>query len=79
LKIKWKGVQPFPLEMGILLQRSMSDRGRVRLGGIHYTTLVAMVEDARTESSDFSTMDVLDDETIRVSGSQTGDVQLDVR
>lgn len=41
---------------------------RLRFGGIHYTTLGTMVEDARQESSGFSTMDVLDDETIRVSG-----------
>jgi len=38
------------------------------ISGIHYTTLVAMVEGAGPESSGYSLVDVHDDETIRVTG-----------
>lgn len=39
-----------------------------QIAGIHYTTLVAMVEGAGPENSGFSTLDVLDDGTIRLAG-----------
>jgi predicted phosphodiesterase len=38
------------------------------IAGIHYTTLVAMVEGAGPDNSGFSMMDVLEDGTIRVTG-----------
>ena len=38
------------------------------IGGIHYTTLVAMVEGPGPDSSGYSLMDVFDDGTIRVTG-----------
>jgi len=38
------------------------------IGGIHYATLVAMVEGAGTDSNGYSTMDVLEDGTIRFTG-----------
>ena len=38
------------------------------IGGIHYATLVAMVEGAGPDNNDYSMMDVLDDGTIRLTG-----------
>lgn len=38
------------------------------IGGIHYTTLVAMVEGAGPDNSGYSMMDLLEDGTIRVTG-----------
>lgn len=38
------------------------------IGGIHYATLVAMVEGAGPENNGYSTMDVLEDGTLRLTG-----------
>ena len=43
------------------------------IGGIHSTTLVAMVEGAGPNNNGYSTMDVLDDGTIRVNGFRKQD------
>jgi alkaline phosphatase len=38
------------------------------IGGIHYCTLVAMVEGSGAENNGYSTMDVFEDGTIRLNG-----------
>lgn len=39
-----------------------------RIGGIHYCTLVAMVEGSGTQNNGYSTMDIASDGTIRLTG-----------
>ena len=38
------------------------------INGIHYCTLVAMVEGSGAENNGFSTMDIFDDGAIRLTG-----------
>ena len=38
------------------------------IGGIHYCTLVAMVEGSGEENNGYATMDLFDDGTIRIAG-----------
>ena len=64
------------------VRKALESSGRVRavfqghshkndhqeIGGIHYTTLVAMVEGAGPDNSGYSALDVLEDGTIRLTG-----------
>lgn len=43
------------------------------VGGIHYATLVAMVEGSGAESSGYSTLDVFEDGTLRIDGQREQD------
>jgi hypothetical protein len=38
------------------------------IGGIHYCTLVAMVEGSGKENNGYSTMDILENGTLRLTG-----------
>jgi alkaline phosphatase len=52
----------------VVLQGHSHKNDHNEIGGIHYCTLVAMVEGSGAENNGYSTMDVLDGGVIRLSG-----------
>ena len=51
-----------------VLQGHSHKNDHQEINGIHYTTLVAMVEGPGSESSGYSTLDILADDTLRLTG-----------
>jgi alkaline phosphatase len=51
-----------------VLQGHSHKNDHQEIGGIHYATLVAMVEGTGPDNNGYSQMDVFDDGTIRLSG-----------